>query len=30
VQPVEIQFDLDQDRFYRMFIDLMSAPTGTR
>jgi purine nucleosidase len=26
-QPVEIEFDLDKDRFYRMFIELMSAPT---
>jgi len=26
-QPVEIQFDLDTDKFYRMFIGLMSAPT---
>jgi purine nucleosidase len=30
VQPVEIQFDLDKEKFYRMFIDLMSAPTGMR
>jgi len=29
VQPVEIQFDLDKEKFYRMFIGLMSAPTGT-
>jgi purine nucleosidase len=28
VQPVEIQFDLDQEKFYRMFIALMSAPTA--
>ncbi len=28
VQPVEIQFDLDKEKFYRMFIGLMSAPTG--
>jgi purine nucleosidase len=28
VQPVEIQFDLDKERFYRMFIDLMSAPAA--
>ena len=27
VQPVEIQFDLDTEKFYRMFIGLMSAPT---
>ncbi len=26
-QPVEIQFDLDIDKFYRMFLDLMTAPT---
>jgi purine nucleosidase len=26
VQPVEIQDDLDKDKFYRMFIGLMSAP----
>ena len=29
VQPVEIQFDLDKEKFYRMFIGLMSARTGT-
>jgi purine nucleosidase len=28
VQPVEIQFDLDKGKFYRMFIDLMSAPAA--
>jgi purine nucleosidase len=28
VQPVEIQFDLDKEKFYRMFIDLMSTPTA--
>jgi purine nucleosidase len=27
VRPVEIQLDLDLERFYRMFIDLMTAPT---
>ena len=27
VQPVEIQVDLDRDKFYRMFVDLMRAPT---
>jgi purine nucleosidase len=27
-QPVEIQFDLDKEKFYQMFIKLMSAPTG--
>jgi len=26
VQPVEIQFDLDTEKFYRMFVDLMTAP----
>jgi hypothetical protein len=26
VQPVEIQDDLDTEKFYRMFIGLMSAP----
>jgi purine nucleosidase len=30
VQPVEIQFDLDSEKFYRMFIDLMTAPTPSR
>ena len=27
VQPVEIQMDLDTDKFYRMFVSLMTAPT---
>jgi inosine-uridine nucleoside N-ribohydrolase len=27
VQPVEIQLDLDQEKFYEMFVRLMSAPT---
>ena len=26
-QPVEIQFDLDTEKFYRMFVSLMTAPT---
>jgi purine nucleosidase len=26
-QPVEIQFDLDTEKFYRMFVGLMTAPT---
>jgi purine nucleosidase len=26
-QPVEIQFDLDREKFYRMFVTLMTAPT---
>jgi inosine-uridine nucleoside N-ribohydrolase len=25
--PVEVQVDLDTDRFYKMFVDLMTAPT---
>ena len=27
VQPVEIQLDLDKEKFYEMFVKLMSAPT---
>lgn len=27
VQPVEIQQDLDTERFYKMFVDLLSGPT---
>jgi purine nucleosidase len=27
VQPVEIQMDLDTEKFYRMFVNLMTAPT---
>jgi hypothetical protein len=27
VQPVEIQVDLDTQRFYNMFVDLLKAPT---
>ncbi len=27
VQPVEIQMDLDTEKFYRMFVSLMAAPT---
>ncbi len=27
VHPVEIQADLDKEKFYRMFVNLMSAPT---
>ena len=27
VQPVEIQMDLDTEKFYRMFVALMTAPT---
>ncbi len=29
-QPAEIQVDLDQEKFYRMFVDLMSRPTRTK
>jgi len=28
-QPVEIQVDLDTEKFYRMFVSLMSASTPT-
>jgi purine nucleosidase len=27
VQPVEVQDDLDLDKFYKMFVELLSAPT---
>jgi purine nucleosidase len=27
MQPVEVQDDLDLDKFYKMFVDLLSAPT---
>jgi hypothetical protein len=30
LQPAEIQFDLDQDKFYRMFVSLMTAATPAR
>jgi hypothetical protein len=30
VQPVEIQVDLDKEKFYRMFVGLMSAATPAR
>jgi len=29
-QPVEIQFDLDTEKFYRMFVSLMIAPAPSR
>ncbi len=29
-QPVEIQVDLDAEKFYRMFMSLMTAPTPPR
>jgi inosine-uridine nucleoside N-ribohydrolase len=27
VQPVEVQVDLDTDKFYKLFVDLLTAPT---
>ena len=27
VQAVEVQDDLDLDRFYKLFVDLLTAPT---
>ncbi|MGA6987401.1 MAG: nucleoside hydrolase [Terriglobales bacterium] len=27
VQSVEVQFDLDTDKFYKLFVDLLTAPT---
>jgi inosine-uridine nucleoside N-ribohydrolase len=27
LQPVEVQVDLDTEKFYKMFVDLMTAPT---
>jgi inosine-uridine nucleoside N-ribohydrolase len=27
VQPVEVQVDLDIEKFYKMFVDLLTAPT---
>ena len=27
VQPVEIQVDLDLEKFYKLFVDLLTAPT---
>lgn len=27
LQPVEIQVDLNKEKFYRMFVDLMTRPT---
>jgi inosine-uridine nucleoside N-ribohydrolase len=30
VQPVEVQGDLDLNKFYKMFVDLLSAPTPTK
>jgi len=28
VQPVEVQDDLDSEKFYKMFVELLSAPTA--
>jgi inosine-uridine nucleoside N-ribohydrolase len=30
VRPVEIQVDLDLQKFYKMFVDLLTAPTPKR
>src|SRR5260370_2142081 len=30
VRQVEVQLDLDREKFYRMFVELMSAATPTR
>src|SRR5580658_1408370 len=30
VQPVEVQVDLDTEKFYKLFVDLLSAPTPLR
>ena len=30
VQPVEVQIDLEKEKFYRMFVALMTAPTPSR
>jgi inosine-uridine nucleoside N-ribohydrolase len=30
LQPVEIQVDLDTEKFYRMFVDLLKAPTPSK
>jgi purine nucleosidase len=27
LQPVEVQDDLDTEKFYKMFVDLLTAPT---
>ena len=27
LQPIEIQVDLDTEKFYKMFVDLLTAPT---
>jgi purine nucleosidase len=30
VQPVEVQDDLDLERFYKLFVDLLTAPTPNK
>ena len=30
VRPVEIQVDLDSEKFYQMFVELLTAPTPKR
>ncbi len=27
LQPIEVQFDLDSERFYKLFVDLLTGPT---
>jgi hypothetical protein len=27
MRPVEVQDDLDREKFYKMFVDLLTAPT---
>jgi len=27
VQPVEVQVDLDEEKFYKMFVGVLTAPT---
>jgi hypothetical protein len=27
LQPAEVQVDLDTDKFYKLFVDLLTAPT---
>src|SRR4029077_14372166 len=30
VQPVEVQVDLDLEKFYKMFVELLTAPTPNK
>jgi hypothetical protein len=30
LQPAEVQVDLDTQRFYKLFVDLLTAPTPKR